>query len=121
MLSISVSPGIEYSLVPLQAEAYLSLMRAAGGIGVVFEIGEVLRLHGAADAGYFYSMLHRPGGAAGDGFYYGASIGATFLTAPGFWVGPALRYGDYLGLYRGLTISLASRILIVKRKSEGDR
>ena len=112
--------GIGYSLVPLQADVFVSFMRAVGGFGVMFKIGDVFRLHGSAEAGYFFSIVHRSGGAIGDGFYYGAGVGATFLTAPGFWVGLEFRYNDHLGLYREFEISLASRIIVVKRKSVGE-
>ena len=109
--------GLGYAFVPVNAAASITLLRAFGGVNALLPIGASLILNLVADAGYFFGRMNLPGGTMADGFFYGAGISGTFLTAPDFWVGVEARYNDYLGLYRELGLSLTTRLRLRKREA----
>lgn len=108
---VSLRMGMEYLYATTLGSPTLSFITAGSGLGLHILRTPTVGLNAFAEAGYSYAFINDPGVSTGYGILQlKAGLDAQLFLSPGFSLTAGLWYGQELGLYGGLALSLGTAI-----------
>jgi hypothetical protein len=109
-LSLELHTG--YTLLPLNAGGKgpfsLSLIPAAAGAGVSFQLFQNFFLTFHAEGGYFLTFFNDEISTLGGNGYFGTGLRVYYKLLPSFSVGAEAKNRNYIGLYYDISVSLSA-------------
>ncbi|MBN2553474.1 MAG: hypothetical protein JXB06_11930 [Spirochaetales bacterium] len=103
---VYVSAGLDYDLVPLQAEASLSILGIGVGVGAYLDFGPRLSFRGFLTGGPYYPFFNQSTIDSQSAVYpyISAGIGLSYLMTPAISLGANASYRNFIGTYGGLGV-----------------
>ncbi len=103
---VYVSAGLDFDLVPLQADASLSIIGLGGGAGAYLDFGPRLSFRGFLTGGAYYPFFNQRTIESDSAVYpyLTVGIGLSYLMTSGISLGFNAAYKNYFGTFNGLSI-----------------
>ena len=109
-----LQPAVDlgYNLLPVQADASLSLVRTGAGVTLSAPLGTRVSAFVTGSAGYFMGMLHAEEESTGGSFYTSGGPGISVSLGPRLSIGILGSYSYFNHLYDGLGIGLGTTVRV---------